>query len=182
MNEYNELMHSLTDVKKKELVRNLKPLAKSAYMHLEQLGIQLWSNYKKLWSMKEWKEAREILKEYFTEDGKLICPICNKEITRGYTLDHKKYPPKNKTYLIFHPSYCQIICSKHHNEKFHVKMKFFNVFDSTHNKIGELAQFSDEWCVLHYTVNTYPKNEWGKARSIKIQITKQNWSYEEVVR
>lgn len=60
-------------------------------------------------------------------------------------------------------------------------MKFYNIYNELEEKVGEMAVFSDGWAYLHYTIkNIYPKNEWNTERSLKLALTKSNWSYREV--
>jgi len=107
MREY-DLLASQQNPSKKKLIEKLIPLARKAYDFLEQPGKSRWKDYDKLWNTKAWKEARSLLKQFFTTNGKVYCNACNREITGSFTLHHPKYPPKHKTYLLFHPDYCSI--------------------------------------------------------------------------
>jgi hypothetical protein len=57
--------------------------------------------------------------------------------------------------------------------------KFFEVFLNG-EKVGEMAEFSDGWCYLHYLVNTFPKNEWANAKKMKTCLIKSGMEYKEV--
>lgn len=112
MKEYNLLANEQPS--KRKLILSLKPHAKKIYMKMERIGVQRWSNYNDMWNQDEWKEAKEILKEIFIENGKLICPYCKKSIRGVGTLHHIKY--YNKTYLIFYPPICWLVHNKCHEE------------------------------------------------------------------
>jgi len=79
-----------------------------------------WKRYHELWSKWFWKEARLLLKEYFTLDGKgiLICPECKEiiENTQSFALHHSMYP--KKSHNCFTPLYCSIV---HNNKRCHKK-------------------------------------------------------------
>lgn len=55
-------------------------------------------------------------------------------------------------------------------------MKMFEVF-CENKKIAELAEFSDGYGYLHYLIDTFPQNEWGRIRTLKKAITKAGWIY-----
>ena len=57
-------------------------------------------------------------------------------------------------------------------------MKLFNIYDKYGIKIAEMAEFSDGWAFLHYIVDNFPKNQFAKAQSLKVQMTKNGWKYE----
>lgn len=60
-------------------------------------------------------------------------------------------------------------------------MKFFEIFNGS-QKVAEMAEFSDGFAFVHYTVENFPKNQYGRAQAFKVQMTKQSWSYERVER
>lgn len=113
MKEYRDLINQEIDVRKREIVKQLIPLASEVYKKMERLGVRRWSNYRSIWNTIEWKKAKVLLIDYFRENGSLICDICKERIlVKDTLLHHKEYP--KETYLLFLPSYCQIIHKKCH--------------------------------------------------------------------
>jgi len=62
------------------------------------------------------------------------------------------------------------------------KIKIYNVYNDEWDKIGEFVEFSDGWGYIHYIpVGKYfPYNEFAKAKSIKINLTKNGFIYKKV--
>lgn len=118
MSELNQLIALETDPTKKEILKKIKDLNYSIYIKFEGPGIQRWSNYKKIQKSSEWSKARLLLRDYFTKNGVLKCPICGKEITGRFTLHHILPYPKSY-YNLFNPNHCEIIHNHCHTKDMH---------------------------------------------------------------
>ena len=111
----NELIRQEEDPYKRNILKQLKPLCLEAYTHMYRSGGTWKQKYNAMWKEKFWKEARLLLKKYFTENGALNSPICSKPIKDKFTLHHEMY---GEPITYFNPLYVQII----HNHC-HVKVK-----------------------------------------------------------
>ncbi len=106
MDEINQLIREEVDPRKKEILIELKGYNHFAdgFMRKPYMGWK--AKYRALQHTDEWKKARIILKEYFTENGILICPICSNKIYDRFTLHHDMY---GKPFNFFNPLYVQLI-------------------------------------------------------------------------
>jgi len=113
--ELNQLISDELDVGKRDILKKLKPLCKFAYVFMGGFGKNWKAKYRRLQATKQWKQARLLLKEYFTTKGVLTCPECGLEIkdNESFTLHHKDFYPKNP-YSLFSPLFTSIIHTKCH--------------------------------------------------------------------
>jgi hypothetical protein len=116
MNELNQLIADEQDPKKREILKKLRPYRKWAYLRMNEFGKNWKQKYYGLLNQKEWREARLLLKEYFTNNNKLMCSVCENEITKqqSFTLHHKDFYGKPQTFFI--PLYCEITHTKCHRK------------------------------------------------------------------
>lgn len=116
--EINEMINQEKDIDKRTILKKLRMCNKEASEHMGQFHKSFAQKYREMFAFKNpkpfWAKARRLLKKYFTIDGVLICPICNKPITGSFTLHHSFYPKYH--YNIFVPIYCEIIHNKCHKK------------------------------------------------------------------
>ena len=117
MDELNNLIRQTDDPYKRSILKKLKPLCLEAHIHMYRHGGSWKQKYRAMWKTDFWKEARTLLKAYFTENGVLTCEVCSKPIKDNFTLHHKDFYGKPITF--FHPDFCSLI----HNHC-HVKTHF----------------------------------------------------------
>jgi hypothetical protein len=119
--EIDELIKEASG-RKLEILIQLKTLNQQAFFHMKTPKKSWKQNYKEMWSKSFWKEARILLKEYFTnKNGILKCPLCNKLLYDKFVLHHfpKFYKGSFKANM-FTPLYTQLICNSC-NYKVHKK-------------------------------------------------------------
>lgn len=76
--------------------------------------------YRFLFHTDIWKKAKALLHEYFLDNGKLICPICEKNIPNKFTLHHETgFYHKEE---LFSPCYTQLIHNQCH-KRIHASSK-----------------------------------------------------------
>ena len=103
---------SLMDIssgRRLEILIILKELNREAHLFMRRFGKRYKQSYHELWKTSYWKEAKILLKEYFTIEGNgiLRCKKCNNELTDNYTLHHSVYNDLN----LFTPIFIEPLCS-----------------------------------------------------------------------
>ena len=105
-----------------EILIKLKLLNQQACFWQQQFKKSWKQKYNEMWKQKFWKNARQLLKEYFTieKHGKFRCSLCEKLLNTKFVLHHDFYP-KNPNNL-FNPLYTKLICTscnyKEHKDKY----------------------------------------------------------------
>lgn len=103
-----------------EILKELKKLNKIAYkiMYLPRMTFK--QKYRILQKTPTWKQARELLLNYFLDGKKkLYCKRCGRELKNKYVLHHFTYNPSE----IFTPSNIRFLCSSGCHADFHDKRK-----------------------------------------------------------
>ena len=101
----------------------MKTLNQKAAFHMKTPGKTFKQNYRSMWSKPFWKEARQLLKEYFTleNNGIFQCGSCKKSLDSKFVLHHYQDFYKGSFRAnTFTPLYIQLICNscnyKEHKE------------------------------------------------------------------
>jgi len=121
--EIQELIDSEPDIHKRALLRKLKGLNKIAltfwthrkdYSHPGNPYKQ--ARYRALQRTTSWKEAKELLTEYFLLDGGLTCDHCNRPLQR-WTMHHETYNKLNFYTPLFLEKLCVTCHARVHKRK-----------------------------------------------------------------
>lgn len=114
-----EVNREAFDLRIIRILERLKELNKEASNWMHQFGKAWKSKYKTMWSKPFWKEARELIREYYMIKNGDVCHACGKSMTKTFVLHHGdengKFYPK-QAHDLFTPIYCRIV---HDRKKCH---------------------------------------------------------------
>ena len=124
IDEMDELIREASGRQLEILIR-LKTLNQQAVFHMKGFNKNWKQKYNEMWKQKFWKEARQLLKEYFTleNNGIFQCSLCKKMLDSKFILHHYQdfYKGSFKSNT-FTPIYVSLVCSgcnyKEHKDKY----------------------------------------------------------------